>query len=107
MTLAFVLLPLLAIPLLLKPVLFPLLSRTVGSALGWYLRTKTSGRRHHILELVERDEERHQEEAKERKAKEEDDGWETVDSYALGTSQNGDKGEAEWDGIVGFLHPFW
>ena len=31
---------------------------------------------------------------------------ESVDAYAVGFAKNGEKGEQEWDGIVGFFHPF-
>jgi len=36
----------------------------------------------------------------------ESDGWENVDANTVGTASNGAKGEEEWDGIVGFFHPF-
>ncbi|KAK5661458.1 hypothetical protein OQA88_11359 [Cercophora sp. LCS_1] len=87
-------------------IVFALVWRIVGSSLGWYLRKKTDGRRCHVLDLVEKDEERYRENARQRKAKDGDDEWEKVDAYTAGTSQNGDKGEKEWDGIVGFFHPF-
>ncbi|KAK1754611.1 GDP-Man:Man(3)GlcNAc(2)-PP-Dol alpha-1,2-mannosyltransferase [Echria macrotheca] len=86
--------------------LFPLFWPFIGSALGWYLRKKTDGRRCHVLDLVEKDEERYRKGLEERKARDEDDDWENVEAYAVGTSQNGDKAEKEWDGIVGFFHPF-
>lgn len=40
--------------------------------------------------------------------KSEDDGWEKVEGYATGSAENGQKGgvEANWDGVIGFLHPF-
>lgn len=60
------------------------------------------------MDLVEKDEERCRKEGGRPKSSSDgDDEWETVDSYALGTSPNGGKGEKEWDGIVGFFHPFW
>jgi len=106
-TLALLLACPIAIPLLLRYLLVPILVRTVGVALGWYLRKKTAGRRWTILTLAEKDEERYREDVKQHKATAEEDDWENVDSSSLGTSQNGDKGEKEWDGIVGFFHPFW
>jgi alpha-1,2-mannosyltransferase len=36
-----------------------------------------------------------------------DDDWERLDSQAMGSSRNGDRANREWDGIVGFFHPFW
>lgn len=92
---------------------YPLLWRTAGSLLGWYLRKKTEGRRCHILELVESDEKEYRENRSNRTRTSGDNGedgeWEKVDTYTTGTSKNGDKGgsDDDWDGIVGFFHPFW
>ena len=93
--------------------LYPLLWRTAGSLLGWYLRKKTEGRRCHILELVEADEKEYRESRSNRTStggeNGEDGEWEKVDAYTTGTSKNGDNGGGDdgWDGIVGFFHPFW
>ena len=37
-----------------------------------------------------------------------DEEWEKVEGYAVGSAENGAKGgsEAQWDGVIGFLHPF-
>ncbi|EAQ84030.1 hypothetical protein CHGG_10434 [Chaetomium globosum CBS 148.51] len=92
--------------------LYPLLWRTAGSFLGWYLRKKTEGRRCHILELVESDEKEYRESRKNNTSTSgengEDGEWEKVDAHTTGTSKNGDKGSGDddWDGIVGFFHPF-
>jgi alpha-1,2-mannosyltransferase len=61
----------------------PLFRRAVGALLAWYLRKKTDGRRSHILELIEADEK--------------DFG---------GYVPSGKGGDDDWDGIVGFFHPF-
>lgn len=105
-TLAFIVVPLLAFAPLMTFFLFPMLWRAIGSMLGLYLRKKTEGRRCHIVELAEADEKRYQAAVGERRNSGDDDEWESVDAYTLGTSKNGDKGEKEWDGIVGFFHPF-
>ncbi|KAK3387719.1 glycosyltransferase family 4 protein [Podospora didyma] len=104
--LALVIVPLIAITPLATLLLGPLLWRTLGSILGWYLRKKTDGRRGQILDLVEADQKKYQDGERRKSGDEDDDDWENVDAYAVGTSQNGDKGEEEWDGIVGFFHPF-
>lgn len=75
----------------------------VGSILGSYLRNKTAGRRGQILEMTEKDEA----EFEKNKGRRDSDEWENVDAYAVGTAGNGEKGQSEWDGIVGFYHPFW
>jgi alpha-1,2-mannosyltransferase len=76
----------------------------VGGIAGSYLRKKTAGRKAQILDLTEKDQAEWEEEGKDRRNS---DDWESVDAYAVGTAKNGEKGEEEWDGIVGFLHPFW
>jgi len=92
-------------------VLFPLLWRAAGSFLGWYLRKKTEGRRCHILELVDADEKKYREERRGSTSSREDseDGsWEKLDAAISETAKNGDKHhDDDWDGIVGFFHPFW
>lgn len=35
-----------------------------------------------------------------------DGDWENVEAYAVGSSPNGQTGEKQWDGVVGFFHPF-
>ena len=35
------------------------------------------------------------------------DDWETVEALGVPSIGNGEKAPKEWDGIVGFLHPFW
>lgn len=108
--LSHVVLPLLCLAPLTTFVLFPLLWRALGSALGWYLRNKTDGRRCHILELVAADEKKYREERRNSTSSgegAEDGGWEKVDANTTGTSKNGVKGDDDWDGIVGFFHPFW
>ncbi|KAL1879995.1 hypothetical protein VTK73DRAFT_6385 [Phialemonium thermophilum] len=35
-----------------------------------------------------------------------DDGWVNISAHSVGASGNGEKGEKEWCGVVGFFHPF-
>ena len=105
-----VVVPLLCLAPLATLVLVPLLWRALGAALGWYLRKKTDGRRCHILELVEADENKYREERRGSTSSGEgveDGGWEKVYADSVGTAGNGDKRDDSWDGIVGFFHPFW
>lgn len=81
----------------------PKLFFKIGSTFGYYLRKKTAGRRAQILELVEADER----EFIAKGGRRESDEWETVDSYAAGKVPNREKVDVDWDGIVGFFHPFW
>lgn len=76
-----------------------------GRVVGWYLRRKTAGRRAQILECVEAEEKSLAADLD--SGRDSDEDWETVESYAAGTAKNGEKADKEWDGIVGFFHPFW
>lgn len=86
--------------------LFPFVYKTVGSLLGWYLRRKTEGRRSRILEVMNADLKAYREKKRQDEKDSDDDDWERLDSHAIGSSRNGDKADNDWDGIVGFFHPF-
>lgn len=91
-------------------VFVPAIWRMLGLILGWYLRRKTEGRRAQLRELMDADEKTYEEAAKTTKMgsdDDDDDDWENVDAYAPGTAKNGGSVEKDWDGIVGFFHPFW
>ncbi len=107
--LSHVVVPLLCLAPLATFILTPLLWRALGAALGWYLRNKTDGRRCHILELVAADEKKYREERNSTDGDGDsgEDGWEQVDAHTTGSSKNGARADADWDGIVGFFHPFW
>jgi len=76
----------------------------LGGIVGYYLKKKTAGRRAQILDLVEQEEKDFLAEGGER---EDADDWENVEGYTTATAKNGEKADKEWDGIVGFFHPFW
>jgi len=90
----------------LAVILLPYLWSSTGSALGWHLRRKTAGRRAQLLELMNQEEKEYQGNKRARTDGSDDD-WETVDSLAAPSIGNGEKAPREWDGIVGFFHPFW
>lgn len=75
---------------------------TLGSCAGWYLRKKTDGRRALIIRATEDGEATLRD-------KEKSDGA-TVrapdNGEKEGKGETGEKGGREWDGIVGFFHPF-
>ncbi|KAI5928221.1 hypothetical protein F4810DRAFT_184348 [Camillea tinctor] len=87
------------------PILFRIFCRTVGLSAGWYLRKKTEGRRSLIFRVTAESEKNFQEETSV-KSDAGDDDWENIDGATVGTSGNGEKGGRDWDGIVGFFHPF-
>jgi alpha-1,2-mannosyltransferase len=84
-------------------ILGPKLLFWAGRCLGFYLKKKTEGKKELILKTVEEEEKAWVENEEQR----DNDEWENVDAYAVGTAKNGEKGEREWDGVVGFFHPFW
>ncbi len=98
--------PALCLVPLLSILLLPWMWRMAGATLGWYLRRKTEGRRWQILEAVGEDEKRYEARGSDRKGGTGDE-WESVEAYAAGSAGNGEKGQEDWDGIVGFFHPFW
>ncbi len=95
-------------------VLLPLIWRLAGSTLGWYLRQRTERQRQYLLTTTAADEkqfveqQQQQKEAQAGSRDDEDEGWETVEAYGAASAGNGETGKAaDWDGIVGFFHPFW
>ena len=97
---AFLLLP----PLLVK---IPLLLTPTMPLIGWSLRRRTSKRRELIVSRVKTEEEASQADWR-GPAETEDEDWEQIESHAAGTAPNGELlREAEWEGIIGFFHPFW
>lgn len=106
--LTYVAIPLFTIGPLLA-LFIPFIWRLVGSSLGWYLRRKTDGRRCHILEVVEADERKYRDSKGAKGRKEEKEEWETFNynTEATGASEGGKVYDKDWDGIVGFFHPFW
>ncbi|EJT79359.1 hypothetical protein GGTG_04443 [Gaeumannomyces tritici R3-111a-1] len=76
--------------------LLPWLWRAIGAGFGWYLRRKTEGRRHQVIEIMEADER----DSVSRSMQQ------PLGPQNSGTADNGAKGEKEWDGVVGFFHPF-
>ncbi|CAK7205671.1 asparagine-linked glycosylation protein [Sporothrix eucalyptigena] len=93
--------------------LLPYIWRLAGSTLGWYLRQRTEGQRQFLLEMMAADEKRFQDQKKQKVVKEaqkkvdgSDDDWENIEAEATASSGNGERGASDWDGIVGFFHPF-
>lgn len=94
-----------AIPLF--PILGLYLLRLLLITAGDRLRRKTSARRDLILERVKLDEQRLAP-TPQASPKTEDEDWERVESYAVGTAVNGDvHQDKDYAGVIGFFHPFW
>ena len=82
-----------------------LLPRNIAKAIGWHLQRKTHTRRRLILKRVEAEQQASWP-AKERASpKSDDEDWEKVESaVGVGNSLQNDE---DWQGIIGFFHPFW
>ena len=76
-----------------------------GNAVGWYLRRKTSARKKAILLKAKQEEKNFQ--LDEDPSSTLSDDWENVESYATGSAVNGGPADDEWEGVVGYFHPFW
>ncbi|KAI1816617.1 glycosyltransferase family 4 protein [Poronia punctata] len=81
----------------------------VASNVGLYLKKKTNDRRKLIIQATKDGEAALREKGKtgpmDKTSGSTNDDWEKVDG-AVGSTGNGEKGDREWDGIVGFFHPF-
>lgn len=93
--------PLLIAALYITRWLFALAGRTAG----WHLVRRTKACRRAILATAKSEEEDHEE--KERvSAKAEDPDWVEVEGHPGGSAINGGQAPEDWEGVVGFLHPF-
>lgn len=82
------------------------LIRGAGKLFGSYLKRRTASRRHAILKRV-RVEEEGVKAFYRRSQKHEDDDWEKIERSGVGCSTNGGQADNDWEGIMGFFHPFW
>lgn len=79
-----------------------LLQKTVA----WSLRRRTRARRNLILARVKLEESQLQISA--RQSPKLDDGeWEKVEKYSVGSAPDVKEADDEWEGTIGFFHPFW
>lgn len=75
-------------------------------AAGNYLIQKSLKRKSALLAEIRSQEGRETTET--RSSPRSDDGdWEKVESGSEPTGRDGKKARSDWDGIIGFLHPFW
>ncbi|KAL6714885.1 asparagine-linked glycosylation protein [Lecanora helva] len=100
--------PMLGIPLAVIGA-FPFLIQWIvhysGLLIGRRLVESSKSRRKFLLASTQREEEEYQE--TERVLPRGDEGeWVEVEGHSAGTAPNGQHLEDEWEGIIGFLHPF-
>src|SRR5438128_465698 len=97
-----------AVILLSTLVVAPFVVGIAGRAVGWYLQWRGAPRRAQILERVRLDEEMAADAGgSSKKAEFEDLDWEKVEAHQTQMSKNGKPEGKDWEGIVGFFHPFW
>lgn len=99
-TLAFVVVLISSTPFLVVFVLPRILAR-IGLALGWTLRKRTDGRRALLLSLMQEDDSKFRNGAKGDTEKNQSQ------NAGAGALSGIDIQQKDWDGIVGFFHPFW
>ncbi|CAO2658742.1 Nn.00g064650.m01.CDS01 [Neocucurbitaria sp. VM-36] len=103
MAVLFVLLSLL-VPLLVSVLFLPRTLRFTAELVGHQLRRSSRTRRELLLARVANETRKFESEHSEKSS--DDDDWEQVASAATGSAVNGGKANSEWNGIVGFFHPF-
>lgn len=93
------------------PILFvfvlPKFLTLVGSVLGWTLRKKTDGRRGHLVTLMNDDDKTYWEQHGESKDSASIEELKSAKAFEAGASKAPQNTNKDWDGIVGFFHPFW
>ncbi|KAL8956886.1 MAG: hypothetical protein Q9193_005704 [Seirophora villosa] len=72
---------------------------------GWSLRRRTRARRDILLARVKVEESQYQLSAQ-HSTRSDDGDWEKVDKHAAGSAPNRTEPGDDWEGIIGFFHPF-
>ncbi|KAF1940848.1 alpha-1,2-mannosyltransferase ALG11 [Clathrospora elynae] len=91
------------VPALVSLLLLPKTLRFGVELLGNSLRRSSRTRRGLLLDRVASETRRYE---AQRKGRKEDDDWEQIGSIPPGTEVEDGTADSEWDGIVGFFHPF-
>lgn len=92
----------LLVSVLISTVFFTAILRFFGERLGHYLRRSSRTRRELLLARVATESKNHRAEP----AEVDDHDWEELASVAT-DGNAGSKQDTQWEGIVGFFHPFW
>lgn len=93
--------------LIVLPFLFlTVVLRKGGELAGWYIRRKTQARRELLLSRAAAEHKQYASEEK-NSGNQEDEEWEKVESSAGKTVLEKSKRDGDWEGIIGFFHPFW
>jgi alpha-1,2-mannosyltransferase len=95
----------LLLPAVISVIFLPKTLHLLAELVGHRLRHSSRTRRELLLDRVVAETKAFEAEHTE-KSKEDDD-WEKIVPSPLGSAVNGAKADADWNGIVGFFHPFW
>jgi alpha-1,2-mannosyltransferase len=95
----------LLLSVIISAVFLPKILRFGAELLGHQLRRSSRTRRELLLARVASETKKH--EAEQKNKKKEDDDWEEVGNITASSKLSAGKTDSEWDGIVGFFHPFW
>jgi alpha-1,2-mannosyltransferase len=95
----------LLVPALLATVFLPKTLRFAAEIVGQHLRRSSRTRRELLLARVASETKTF--EAQQTNKKKEDEDWEKVGNTPPGSAAKHGPADSEWDGIVGFFHPFW
>ncbi|CAD6500174.1 BgTH12-04277 [Blumeria graminis f. sp. triticale] len=89
--------------LILLPIFGPKLFQFLGRIVGLYLQNSAGDRRRQLLSLIANDEQQWDARENGRRDSEE---WENVERHTIEISEPQETRDLEWDGIIGFFHPF-
>lgn len=89
--------------LLAFPSLVGFVIRLTFRCIGSSIRRKTKGRRVALQSRVRSEETSFTA----RQSKADDEDWEKVEGYSSEQSITDSTSQSDWEGVVGFFHPFW
>ncbi len=94
--------------LVLSAALFavPTAIRAGGRLVGWRLQQSTQDRRDLVFRRV-RAEQKATGGPKIKTDHHDDDEWEQVEKSTTGIRKDGEVADENWEGVIGFFHPFW
>ena len=95
----------LGLPIVFTGIVLPWLIILTAKLVGWRLVRTASARRTTILATTRQEEEAYHERVR-ISPNSEDADWVEVEEHPAGTAPNGGQAPDDWNGIVGFLHPF-
>ena len=95
----------LLVPAFVAVIFLPKTLHLLAGLVGRRLRHSCRTRRELLLDRVAAETKAF--EAEHRTNSTEDDDWEKIVPSPIGSAVNGAKADAEWNGVVGFFHPFW